>query len=149
MTGVVVTGVAGRMGLRLAALTIEADDLELVGGVESADHGTVGTSLSALVGAPAGAGDVVADLEQVVEAADAVIAFTTPAATLDHAAVCGRHGKAMVVGTTGMSAAQLDEFRASVASVPCVYAPNFSTAMNVLFRLVEEAARILGDDYDV
>ena len=55
----------------------------------------------------------------------------------------------MVVGTTGMSAAQLAAFKASIAAVPCVFAPNFSTAMNVLFTLVEKAAAILGDDYDV
>jgi 4-hydroxy-tetrahydrodipicolinate reductase len=55
----------------------------------------------------------------------------------------------MVVGTTGFSAAQLGEFYRLVANIPCVFAPNFSTAMNVLFKLVEAAARILGDDYDV
>ena len=81
--------------------------------------------------------------------ADVVIAFTTPESTLADAAVCAAAGTAMVVGTTGFTTEQLDDFKKIVAVVPCVFAPNFSTAMNVLFKLVEEAARILGDDYDV
>lgn len=55
----------------------------------------------------------------------------------------------MVVGTTGLTEDQLVEFKRTVAGIPCVFAPNYSTAMNVLFKLVEEAARILGDEYDV
>ncbi len=149
MIRVVVTGVAGRMGLRLAALTIEGEGMELVGGVEAPGHEAVGSPLSALVGGGKAAGEVVDDLEMVVAAADVVIAFTAPAATVQHAAVCARHGCALVVGTTGMSADQLSEFKRSGEQVACVFAPNFSTAMNVLFRLVEEAAGILGDDYDV
>ena len=148
MIRVVVTGVAGRMGQRLAALTIEGEGLELVGGVEAPGHEAVGSPLSGLVSQEA-IGDVVDDLEMVIGGADVVIAFTAPAATVAHAAVCARHGCAMVVGTTGMSADQLAEFNRSVGKIACVYAPNFSTAMNVLFKLVEEAAGILGDDYDV
>ncbi len=149
MIRVVVTGVAGRMGQRLAALTIEGEGLELVGGVEAPGHEAVGSPLSALVSGGEAAGDVVDDLEMVIGGADVVIAFTAPAATVEHAAVCARHGSAMVVGTTGMSADQLAEFNRAVKPIACVFAPNFSTAMNVLFKLVEEAAGILGDDYDV
>ena len=55
----------------------------------------------------------------------------------------------MVVGTTGFTPEQLEEFKRIVSGITCVFASNFSTAMNVLFKLVEEAASILGDDYDV
>ena len=55
----------------------------------------------------------------------------------------------MVVGTTGFTEDQLRDFKASVSALPCVFASNFSTAMNVLFKLVQDAASILGDDYDV
>lgn len=150
MTRVVVTGIAGRMGLRLAALTIEGDGLELVGGVEAPGHEAIGSPVSELVGAgDTSAGDVVDDLEEVIGGADVVIAFTAPSATVEHAAICARQGCALVAGTTGMSAEQLAEFTSSAKQIACVFAPNFSTAMNVLFKLVEEAARILGDDYDV
>ena len=149
MIRVVVTGVAGRMGQRLAALTIEGEGLELVAGVEAPGHEAVGSPVSALVGGGEAAGEVVDDLEKVIAGADVTIAFTAPAATVEHAAVCARHGCALVAGTTGMSADQLAEFNKSVGGIACVFAPNFSTAMNVLFKLVEEAARILGDDYDV
>lgn len=150
MIRVVVTGVAGRMGQRLAALTIEGEGLELVGGVEAPGHDVVGSPVSALVSGGEAAGEVVDDLEKVIAGADVVIAFTAPAATVEHAAVCARHRCALVAGTTGMSADQLTEFNRSVEEeIACVFAPNFSTAMNVLFKLVEEAAGLLGDDYDV
>jgi 4-hydroxy-tetrahydrodipicolinate reductase len=55
----------------------------------------------------------------------------------------------MVVGTTGFTPEQLEEFKRIVSGITCIFASNFSTAMNVLFKLVEEAASILGDDYDV
>ena len=149
MTRAVVTGIAGRMGLRLAALTIEGEGLELVGGVEALGHEAVGRPVSELVDGAEAAANVVGDLEEVIGAADVVIAFTTPTATLEHAAVCARHGTAFVVGTTGMDSDQLANFKATVSQIACVFAPNYSTAMNVLFKLVEEAAGILGDDYDV
>ena len=149
MIRVVVTGVAGRMGQRLAALTIEAEGLELVGGVEAPGHAAGGSPLSELVSGSAAAGDIATDLAAVIGAADVVIAFTTPSATLEHAAVCAHHGRALVVGTTGMNGEELAQFKASVDPIACVFAPNFSTAMNVLFSLVEQAAGILGDEYDV
>ena len=86
MIRVVVTGVAGRMGQRLAALTIEGEGLELVGGVEAPGHDVVGSPVSALVSGGEAAGEVVDDLEKVIAGADVVIAFTAPAATVEHAA---------------------------------------------------------------
>ncbi|MFH1007817.1 MAG: 4-hydroxy-tetrahydrodipicolinate reductase, partial [Candidatus Latescibacterota bacterium] len=65
------------------------------------------------------------------------------------ARICGAMGKPMVVGTTGWSAAQLAQFKEAVQEIPCVFAPNYSVGVNLLFKLVEEAARILGDEYDV
>jgi len=151
MTNVVVCGVGGRMGQRLAQLVLESGDLELVGATEHPGHEAVGRALGDVVGGDRREGDraVTSDLNKVVGRADVVIVFTSPEATLTDAAVCSRSGTAMVVGTTGFSADQLAEFQKAVTGISCVFAPNFSTAMNVLFKLVEEAARILGDDYDV
>ncbi|MFH1567174.1 MAG: 4-hydroxy-tetrahydrodipicolinate reductase [Gemmatimonadota bacterium] len=149
MTRVVVCGVAGRMGQRLANLIIASPDLELAGATEQPGHEAIGVDAGALAGGRHLGVTVEADLAEVVGRADAVICFTTPAATLGAAAVCAAARTPMVVGTTGLTESELAEFRRLVAPIACVFAPNFSTAMNLLFRLVEEAARILGDDYDV
>ena len=149
MTDVVVCGIAGRMGQRLANLIVESDDLNLVGGTEYPGHEVIGRGIGAVIGKPGLDTEVSDTLAEVVDRAQVVIAFTLPEATLADAAVCAANGKAMVVGTTGFTEEQLAEFHRLVEPIPCVFAPNFSTAMNLLFKLVEEAARILGDGYDV
>ena len=149
MVDVVVCGVAGRMGQRLANLVVDSEDLELAGGTERTGHEAIGKDVGEVVGGLHLGRLVDSHLGEVVDSGQVVICFTTPEATLEDAAICAAKGVSMVVGTTGMSDEQLEEFRHLVEPIPCVFAPNYSTAMNVLFKLVEEAARILGDDYDV
>ena len=144
---IAVCGLAGRMGQRLGHLVLDAGDLELSAASERPGHELLGRDAGEVLGR----GRLGVSLQPAIAAADAdvVVAFTTPEATLADAAASAAAGTAMVVGTTGLSAGQLAEFRAAVVPIPCVFAPNFSTAMNLLFKLVEEAARILGDDYDI
>jgi len=149
MIRVIVCGIGGQMGQRLANLIFQSEDLELVGGTERPGSPLLGRDIGEVCGRPALGKLVNAELGQIVGGAQVVIDFTAPEATLANGAVCAGAGVAMVVGTTGMKPEQLAEFRRSVQPIPCVMAPNYSTAMNVLFKLVEEAARILGDDYDV
>jgi 4-hydroxy-tetrahydrodipicolinate reductase len=149
MIDVVVCGVAGRMGQRLANLVLDSDDLQLVGGTEGPGHEAIGRDIGEVVGRPK-LGPAVSDsINAAMEKAQVAIDFTGPEATLAAAAACAEKGKGMVVGTTGFSDEQLAEFHRLIAPIPCVFAPNYSTAMNLLFKLVEEAARILGDEYDV
>jgi 4-hydroxy-tetrahydrodipicolinate reductase len=149
MVDIVVCGVAGRMGQRLGGLIIDSDDLNLTGGKERPGHAAVGRDLGEVLGSRPLGLQVGDDLESVIEKNRVAIVFTTPDSTLEDAVVCAEKGAAMVVGTTGFSDEQLTEFHRIVEPIPCVFAPNYSTAMNVLFKLVEEAARILGDDYDI
>lgn len=149
MVDVVVCGVAGRMGQRLASLVLDSEDLKLAGGTEHPGHEAIGRDVGEVAGGSQVGRLVGSHLGEVVDSGQVVICFTTPEATLADAAICAAKGASMVVGTTGMSDGQLDEFRRLVEPIPCVFAPNYSTAMNVLFKLVEEAAQVLGDDYDV
>ena len=149
MTNIVVCGVAGRMGQRLAHLSLVAEDLHLVGGKEHPAHEAVGRDIGEIIGARHLDLQVLDTLSGLVEPDRVVVNFTTPEATLEDAALCAERGASMVVGTTGFTPEQLAEFKRIVADITCVFASNFSTAMNVLFKLVEEAASILGDDYDV
>lgn len=149
MIGVVVTGVAGRMGSTLARLVEEDPDLYLVGATEAPDHPWVGQELKALLGVGEGV-EVAPSLEAALsEQAQVVIDFTQPQATLSHLETAVEHGIPMVIGTTGLSGDDLEKARSMASRIPCVWAPNMSVGVNLLFKLVGEVARILGEDYDV
>jgi 4-hydroxy-tetrahydrodipicolinate reductase len=149
MTNIVVCGIAGRMGRRLAELTFESDDLQLSGATECPGHEAIGRDLGAFFGRAELGIRITDDVRSAVAADGVLINFTAPGPTVEAAEACAEAGMAMVVGTTGFDPEELARFKETAAKVPCVFAPNFSTAMNVLFKLVEDAARILGDEYDV
>ncbi|MCC7261122.1 MAG: 4-hydroxy-tetrahydrodipicolinate reductase [Candidatus Latescibacteria bacterium] len=149
MIRTIVCGLGGQMGQRLANLIFQSEDLELVGATERPGSPLLGRDIGEACGRLATGRKVSADLASIVAGAQVVIDFTAPEATLANGPVCAAAGVAMVVGTTGMKPEQVATFQRAVQPVACVMAPNYSTAMNVLFKLVEEAARILGDDYDV
>ena len=103
MTEVVVCGVAGRMGQRLAHLTLADEQLKLAGGTESPAHPTVGTDVGTTIGASSLGLTVTSELSSILRKDQVAIAFTAPEATLADAAVCAEKGAAMVVGTTGLT----------------------------------------------
>ena len=84
-----------------------------------------------------------------MSAADLLIDFTRPEGTLAHLEACAAAGKAMVIGTTGFSPAQLARITDAARSIPIVLSPNFAVGVNIVFRLAETAAKALGDSYDV
>lgn len=150
MIQVAICGIAGRMCGRIAHLILDTDDLALSGGVEAPHTPAVGRDIGEVIGARHLGIQVVADLKAAVDAADVVVAFTAPPdATVTAAEISGSAGKPMVVGTTGMSADQIGAMKDALKDAACVFAPNFSVGISLLIKLVEEAARILGADYDV
>ena len=150
MIRVGICGVAGRMGQRISHLTLEAETLDLGGGVEVAGHPAIGKDIGEVIGVPHLGVQVVDRAEAMVRDVDVAVAFTAPPEpTAAAAAIAGRAGVPMVIGTTGLSAEQVEAIARDLKDVACVFAPNFSVGVTVLTQLVEEAARILGDDYDV
>ncbi|HID12191.1 MAG TPA: 4-hydroxy-tetrahydrodipicolinate reductase [Candidatus Latescibacteria bacterium] len=149
MIQVIVQGAAGRMGSCIARLVLEAEDLKLAGATERPGHPAVGRDVGEVLGVGKAGVEVGDNLRDVVKAGEVVVNFTTPEATVEAARICGERGRAMVVGTTGLSQEQLEAFRDAVTPIPCVFSPNFSVGVNVLFRIAEEVARILGPGYDV
>ncbi|SFN08569.1 4-hydroxy-tetrahydrodipicolinate reductase [Thermodesulforhabdus norvegica] len=149
MIRVAVAGIAGRMGSRIAQLVSEAEDLTLVGCWERKDHPLVGKPLkSAVAWAPEGL-MVSESPEKAVENAEVVIDFTVPEATVEHAKICASMGICAVIGTTGLSETDRKILEECARKIPMVVAPNMSVGVNVLFRLVEFAARLLGPDFDI
>jgi 4-hydroxy-tetrahydrodipicolinate reductase len=126
MTRILITGSKGRMGKALLACAPQHPELQLSGQVDAGDD------LAALLGG-----------------CDVVIDFSVHAATAGIAALCGREGKAMVIGTTGLSEVERSVVAEAARRVPVVLATNFSTGVNTLFWLTRKAAEILGPDYDL
>lgn len=142
MTKIVVTGLSGRMGSHIADMVRATQGLDLSGATEAPGSFAIGTTL------PEGH-QVVDDLSKCIERCDVIIDFTSPQATLQHATLAAEHGKALVVGTTGFSEREKSQLKETLAKVPSVWAPNMSIGVNVLLKVVGEAARYLGEDYDV
>lgn len=144
-----VAGIAGRMGSRIAQLIQETEGLELAGGFEHPDHPKVGKDISEVIGgAPAGI-PVAGSIQEVLERAHVIIDFTTASVSLNHFKAAVAKNKPMVIGSTGFSAEQIGEVRALSEQTPCVLAPNMSMGVNVLFKVVGDVARLLGESFDV
>src|SRR5690606_21905981 len=149
MTRVAVTGAAGRMGRTLIQALSEAEDLSLTVALERAGSGLIGADAGELAGVgPLGVpiGD---DLAAAVERFDTLIDFSVPAATLSNVDVCRAHGRAMVIGTTGIDPDGVARIREASAAIPILFAPNMSVGVNLAFRLAELAAQVLGDSVDI
>jgi 4-hydroxy-tetrahydrodipicolinate reductase len=137
------------MGTRIAQLICETEGIELVGGFERADHPKVGREISEVIGgAPPGL-VVSGSIDDVLINADVVIDFTSASVSLKHLMSASAKCKSMVIGSTGFASEQVKEARELARAVPCVLAPNMSMGVNILFKVVSDVARLLGDDFDV
>ncbi len=146
MTKIAITGAAGRMGRRIGALALADERFEVVSAMEMPGHEAMGTDVGTLAGvAPCG----LAVSETLQAAPQAIVDFSTPEGTLHWLQVARGHELAMVIGTTGLTESQLAAVADAASEIPIVQAPNFSAGINLLFRIVGEVARALGDDYDV
>ncbi len=150
MTRVIVAGAAGRMGRRISAMVQQHPDLELAAAFERPDNPAVGQDVGENSGCGAIGVTIAPGLEQVIDQGDVIIDFTFHKATMEFVRLAAEHGKAMVIGTTGLTTDDLAVIRDLAAErFPCVQAPNMAVGVNVLFKLVEKAAAVLGKGYDV
>lgn len=145
----VMNGALGRMGRRIITLTSEDPDIELTGAVEYQHKDILGNDVGELIGIGTLGVSLTDDLSEALDNADVAVDFTWPDNILSCAELCSKTGTPLVIGTTGLKAEDREKFNSLVSSLPCVYAPNMSVGVNLLFKLVAEAAKILGDDYDV
>ncbi len=144
---VIIVGASGRMGRMLVRAVAENSAAALVAATERPGSPLLGRDAGELAGAET-LGIALTDSIDNAPAADVIIDFTAPATTLAHAAYAAEHGVAMVIGTTGFDADQLEELRDTLAGSPVVMAANYSVGVNLALSLIERAARVLGNDYD-
>ncbi len=144
-----VAGCAGRMGQLLVREVTEHAQAALVAATEQPGSPALGRDAGGLVGlGPLGVA-VADDAAGMFEAAEVVLDFTVPAASVAHAGLAGEHGTVLVIGTTGLDGTEEAALRAAAKAVPIVYAANFSPGVNLLFALAEQVGRTLDDAYDI
>ena len=145
-----IAGVAGRMGRTLVqAVMDKADVARVAAGTTLPDDPQVGVDIGLIAGTGAVNVKASAALEHCIQDLDVLIDFTSPEATLQHLQQCVDAGKAMVIGTTGFTADQKKQISAAAQKVPVVFAPNMSAGVNISLKLLELAAKALGDDVDI
>jgi 4-hydroxy-tetrahydrodipicolinate reductase len=145
-----ITGAAGRMGRTLIeAIALSRADLKLTAALEQPESSLLGADAGELAGLGKNDVVVVGSLDQVIDQIDVLVDFTVPAATVANARLCAKHGKAIVIGTTGFTPEQQAELDAAAGKIPLCKATNFSTGVNLCFQLLDMAARVLGDDVDI
>ena len=150
MVRTVVSGICGRAGAVVARELAAAEGVELVGGLESPGHESVGRALVDVCGAGSPDGLVVGSLDDLDPGAlDVLVDFSVPERSAQCAGFAADAGVGLVVATTGLSEAQTAAVRAAASTTAVVLASNTSVGANVLFSLLERAGAALGNDFDI
>ena len=149
MKKVIIAGAAGRMGQRVAHMVQAHPGLVYAAAFNAPGGPAIGRDAGEVAGLGLIGVTIAEGLEKVIEQGDVIIDFTFHKATMEFARLAARYKKAMVIGTTGLTADELAELAELTRDFPCVQAPNMSVCVNVLFKLVKKTAAILGDDFDI
>ncbi len=148
MIKVVIAGASGRMGKTLLEAVAGATDMRLHGALDRPGSPFLGRDAGELVGAPLGV-RITDDVANALDGAHVLIDFTRPDATLHHLALCRDNGVAMVIGTTGFDAGGKAAIADAATRIPVVFAPNMSVGVNLALRLLDMAARVLDEGFDI
>lgn len=147
-TRIGIVGAGGRMGRMLIEATLKDEQLELGAVFDQPGSPMLGRTADELVGM---ACEVVVtdDLAAGLKNIDCLIDFTRPQGTLLHLELCRKAGVGIVIGTTGIEAEGKAAIAAAAADIPVVFAPNMAVGVNLVFKLLDTAARILNQGYDI
>ena len=143
-----IPGAAGRMGRMLIREIAAVPGLELAAATDLPDSDAIGQDSGLLAGTGAN-GVMIADTSSALAAADVIIDFTSPAASVAHAGIAAAAGRALVVGTTGLNEADEAALADAAKTIPLVYCANTSVGVTLLARLVEQVAAQLVEGWDI
>ncbi len=149
MTKILITGAAGRMGRNLITAVQEAEGANLTAATERQGSSLVGADAGELAGLGTNNIALVDDINRVISDFDVCIDFTAPLVTVEHIKACRAAGKKMVIGTTGFTDQQKQLIEDAAKDIAIVFAPNMSVGVNLTFKLLDIAARVLGDNVDI
>ena len=145
MTSIAITGAAGRMGMRLVALAQQAGDFRILGAIERPESPQMARDAGEVAGVGPIGVPITFDLRPTPQV---LIDFTGPAGMRHWLKTCRDRKIAMLIGTTGLHAADHDAITQAAEDIAVLQAPNMSLGVNVLFKVAGEVAKLLGDDYD-
>jgi len=143
-----IVGANGRMGRMLIEAILKDGEVQLAAAIDQPGSAVVGKNAGELVGLNS---DVLItdNLEAGLDACDCLIDFTRPEGTLKHLELCRKKGVALIIGTTGFDDAGKAAIAAAAKEIPVVFAPNMAVGVNLVFKLLDTAARILSEGYDI
>jgi len=144
---IAVAGCSGRMGRVLLECVAQAEDMSLHAALEHAASGQTGKDAGEF-GGTRGV-KISADAASALKGADVLVDFTRPEGTLHHLEICRQLGVNMVIGTTGFNAQQKALLGAAAQQLGIVFAPNMSVGVNLTFKLLEMASKVLSHGYDI
>ncbi|NOH52410.1 4-hydroxy-tetrahydrodipicolinate reductase [Vibrio coralliilyticus] len=149
MVRIAIAGAAGRMGRNLVKATYLNQQAQVGAGSERPESSLVGVDIGELCGE--GKFDIVLtdDLAKDIENFDVIVDFTAPSSTLANLELCKQHAKGIIIGTTGFTEQEREQINAFAQHVPVVMAPNYSVGVNLVFKLLEKAAKVMGDYCDI
>jgi 4-hydroxy-tetrahydrodipicolinate reductase len=145
---VAVAGASGRMGRMLVEAIQASDDCALAGALDLPGSPALGQDAAAFLGQTSGV-KIVSDLREGLQNAQFLIDFTRPEGTIAHLRVCSELGVKLVVGTTGFTDEQKAEIHAAAKQIAIMFAPNMSVGVNVVLKLLQQAAKALSHGYDI
>jgi 4-hydroxy-tetrahydrodipicolinate reductase len=146
---VAIAGCTGRMGQALLDAVSKSEDLVLSVALEHRGSPYLGRDAGDFAQGASGVTIMPADMVGALSGTDVLIDFTRPEGTLHHLEICRRLGVNMVIGTTGFSAEQKAQLNAAAKDIGIVFAPNMSVGVNLVFKLLETASRVLSHGFDI
>ena len=149
MISIAITGIAGRMGKTIAGIVEENPETKLSGALEVSGSNAIGKDTCVITGVGTEGVIVTDSIEDAFADCDAIIDFSAPEASIKNLEFAADSGSAIVIGTTGLSVQHRDRIKELSNDARVVFAPNMSVGVNLLFKLIAEAAKVLGDEYDI
>ena len=149
MVRIAIAGAAGRMGRQLLKATQLSSTATLGTATERTGSTLVGVDAGELAGTGIANVIIVDDLTKAIDDFDVLIDFTVPAATLANIELCKQYNKKIVIGTTGFTEQEREQIDIAAESISVVMAPNYSVGVNLVFKLLEKAAKVMGGYTDI
>jgi 4-hydroxy-tetrahydrodipicolinate reductase len=149
MTKMIVSGATGRMGSRIIALSKETEGITLCGALEKKGHEAIGRDIGEVLGTGKLGIPVSDSIGPLAGEADVLVDFSSPSATIACLKALSERPLPVVIGTTGFSKEEVEFIKLYAQNTPCVLAPNMSVGVNLLLKVLEDIAKVTGDDYDV
>lgn len=149
MIKVAITGATGRMGKALIEAVHANENTQVSVALERPGSTVIGADAGEIAGVGTLGVALVDDVNKVTNEFDVLIDFTRPEVTLVNLEACRQAGKSIVIGTTGFTDEQKQQITDAAKDISVVFAPNMSVGVNLCLKLLDMAARVMGNDVDI